>query len=347
MEDNNIFEKEPQWGEDGAPISEIRKIQRTIRRRSWKNISISVILAAILLTVSVFGIIPWAESLYWNPDEAAYRDCTDLEVTLNAYTELFAPGYNSILVTHHRTGFASYELQICLASNAQDEVLTARGSLERNVLHLDDFLVSPEGKNYPISRRILPDVPPTPSETEALRVQLRSLPDYVRLEAAVTFSEDLSMEELVTFWENAMQHSMDITWVAVRSVESTFEPLERIRLNKWIPQCGMDPFTGGKVYPGVDLDYRYYNKPDSFEPEQLEQHFISLLQYSADQLEKGRGIAHYGDEELYAEILDYVEENGVKTYGVVVTATPKTLLELLDRDSIYDIRLTDCWIDIG
>ena len=92
MEDNNIFEQEPQWKPGSAPVSEIRKIQKTIRSRNRKIISISVVLAAVLLVVSVFGIIPWAESLYWNPDETTYRDATDLKIALDAYTELFNPG---------------------------------------------------------------------------------------------------------------------------------------------------------------------------------------------------------------------------------------------------------------
>ena len=80
--------------------------------------------------------------------------------------------------------------------------------------------------------------------------------------------------------------------------------------------------------------------------ESLEHHFKSLLRYSADQVEKGRGIVPYDDEELYSEILDYVEENGVKTYGVVVTGTPQMLLELMDHEQVYGINLLDCWLDI-
>ena len=52
MKDNNIFEKEPKWETGSDTVSEIRKIQKTIRRRNWKNISISVIMAAALLVVS-------------------------------------------------------------------------------------------------------------------------------------------------------------------------------------------------------------------------------------------------------------------------------------------------------
>ena len=341
MEDNDIFEKDPEWEQDTAPIGEIRKIQKTIRRRNRKLIAISVVLAAVVLAASIYGIIPVIEKLYWNPEEAAYQYGTDLEITLQAYTELFVPGYGAAGVTDHRTGFADYALQICLYSHAQGENLTARGSLERNVLYLDDSLDMPEGKSYPISRRTLPDVPQPPSEKEALRERLAELPDYVRLEATVSFAEDLSMKELLDFRE---KHCLDVTWVAVRSMESYVDPLDHT--GKWIPQCGMAPFTGGRSFGGVDLDYRYFDYPDAV-PEQLEQHFISLLQYSADQMEKGRGIAHCGEAGLYEEILDYVEENGVKTYGVVVTASPQELLQLLDNDLIYSIYLVDGWIDLG
>ena len=165
MDDKDFFEKEPQWEQSG----EIRKIQRTIRRRSWKNITISVVLAAVLLVVSAFGIIPWAESLYWNPEETSYRDATDLEITLDAYTELFNPGYSTLWVTDHRTGFASYELEIQFRSTANGEILSVGGSLERNDLRMDEMHLFPDGKNYPIQKPGPNDMPPPPSETEALR----------------------------------------------------------------------------------------------------------------------------------------------------------------------------------
>lgn len=335
MEDKNFFEKEPQWEQSG----EIRRIQKTIRRRNWKIVSISVILAAVLLTVSVFGVIPWAESLYWNPAEMTYKDRTDLEITLHAYTELFTPGYNSLFITSHRTEFASYELQIPLISTATGKPFTVNGSLGKNVLRLDELFDGPEGKNYVFEKWRLPSVPPTPSEMEVLRERLRELPEYIRLEAKVEFAEDQSMEALLDFRE---KFGGDVTWVAVRALELSEE---------WYPICGMDPFSGGIVYPNIDWDYHCFNLRHDLrfgltEAEQLAQHFISLVQYSADQVEKGRGIAPYGDEGLYADILDYVEENGVKAYGVVVTASPQTLLELLDSEVVYDITLIDGWIDI-
>lgn len=336
MEDNRIFEKEPQWEQD----SELRRIRKTIRRRNRKNICVSVLLAAVLLVVTVFGILPWAESLYWNPDEVTYRDGTDLEITLQAYTELFAPGYQIVWVDDQRTGFAEYELQIRMRSTARDEVFTARGTLNRNKLWLDDMFIFQEGKNHALGRdangkRL------TPSETEALRKQLSELPHFIRLEATVDFPEDLSMEELLRFYADCAMdpvlNNMQITWLAVRT---------RAQSDGYGPFCGMS-FHGGRPYHLVDLEYRCFSGVADLNQESFEHHFKSLLRYSADQVEKGRGIAPNGHESVYTEILDYVEKNGVKTYGVVVTASPQALLKLMDSDRVYEIRLVDGWLDIG
>ncbi len=331
MEDKFIFDKDPKWEKD----SELCQIRKTIRRRNRKTVCTSVLLAAVLLVVTIFGIIPWAESFYWNPDETTYRDGTDLQITLDAYTELFNPGYGTSWVTYHRTGFASYELEILLRSTAQGEMLSVGGSLERNDLRVDEMFLFPEGKDYPLHKSSSRDLPLPPSETEELREKLSSLPEYIRLEATVSFAEMLSMEELLKFMAAAamdpVTNNMNITWVAV---------------DGGVAGCGMS-FGGGTFYPLVDLDYRCFNGPADLNQESLEHHFKSLLRYSADQVEKGRGIAPYGHESVYTEMLDYVEENGVKTYGVVVTASPRALLELMDSVQVYEIRLIDGWVNVG
>lgn len=337
MEDNDIIEKDPKWDQD----SELRSIKKSIRRRNWRLVSVSVILAAALLLGSIYGIIPQVERLYWNPDEAAYPEGTDLEITLNAYTELFNPGYRTSWVTYQRTGFASYDLEILLRTTATGEMLSVGGSLEYNELRVDEMFRFPEGKDYPLHRDASRNVPVSPYDTEVLRETLSALPEYVRLEATITFGADLSMEELVQFnQERAMDPSLDaieITWVAVRTGECD---------DGWAPVCGMS-LGGGRSYPLVDLDYCCFNGPAKMNRESLEHHFKSLLQYSADQVEKGKGIVPYEKESLYTEILDYVEENGIKTYGVVLNTTPRTLLELMDNELVYDITLVDGWIDIG
>ena len=53
------------------------------------------------------------------------------------------------------------------------------------------------------------------------------------------------------------------------------------------------------------------------------------------------------DNNFYLQALDYVEENGVKSYGCIVTGTPEKLLSLLNSGKILNIQLLDAWIDVG
>ena len=149
------------------------------------------------------------------------------------------------------------------------------------------------------------------------------------------------MEELLRFYADCAMdpvlNNMRITWLAVRT---------RAQSDGYGPFCGMS-FHGGRPYHLVDLEYRCFSGVADLNQESFEHHFKSLLRYSADQVEKGRGIAPNGHESVYTEILDYVEKNGVKTYGVVVTASPQALLKLMDSDRIYEIWLVDGWLDIG
>ena len=80
----------------------------------------------------------------------------------------------------------------------------------------------------------------------------------------------------------------------------------------------------------------------------LEQHFKSLLQFSSDQLEAGRGARVYGgDRNYYAEVLRYVEENGVMSYGCIAFTSPQKLLSLLEDEQVSQIMLLDAWIDLN
>lgn len=324
--------------------AELKKIRKDIRKRNWKIVLTSLVLVCAVLLGTVYVAVPYAESLYWNPDETTYvgrpkATRTDLLATLQAYTELFHPGWEVMRVDSVRTGFASYTLDMEMYSFAHGGTTkVAAGTLKKNELSLSQQFDLTSGKyafgrwREPFSRH--------PEDIEAeFRNTLADMPEYICLEACVTFSEDISMEELLEFYRETME--VKITWVAVRTAPVSEE---------WIPLCGMDPFTGGLVYDGINGDYPSFNI-GIFNSEGdatfLSEHFTSLLQYSADQTAKGRGVTL--DEERTAFIqsaLDYVNQNGVKAYGCVIQASPETLLALMDNPDIYSVHLTDGWLDV-
>ena len=317
----------------GEAHKELKKIRKTLRKRNITIISVSLILAAALLAATVFGIIPFAESLYWNPTDTSYGDNTDLELTIHAYTELFGMGQQLVGVEYTQTGFASWSLNIPFASSLYDKATICTGTLEKNQLHLDplwDF----DKRNVTFDRWRDDEATPNTQQTKATAQLLEELPEYIQLEATVDFSKDMSMESLLDFQRKHPE--VHITWVAVRCAAPD---------GQWTPICGMAPFGGGSFYNGLYEDYPNFQMT-TVGAEQLEQHFTSLLQYSADRVAAGRGLARYNDPRYYTEFLEYVQENGVYTYGCIVTGSPAELQALMGDKSVSGMALIDSWINV-
>lgn len=317
----------------GEAQKELKQIRKTLRKRNIAIISVSLILAAALLAATVFGIIPFAESLYWNPTDTSYGDNTDLELTIHAYTELFGMGHDLVGVEYTQTGFASWSLNIPFASSLYNEATICTGTLEKNQLRLDP-LWNFNKRNVTFGRWRQENTTPEPRKTEATAQLLEELPEYIHVEATVDFTEDMSMEALLDFQRKHPE--VHIAWVAVRCAAPD---------GQWTPICGMAPFSGGRFYNGLYEDYPNFQMT-TVGAEQLEQHFMSLLQYSADRVAAGRGLARYDEPRFYTEFLEYVQENGVYTYGCIVVASPTVIEGLMGDNSVSGITLNDGWINL-
>lgn len=334
MENQDMFDKE--WEQKLPPENEMKRIQKSIRKRNWKIVFVSVMLAAAVLLGCVYGVVPAVERLYWNADEYSYGQRSDLEATLFAYTELFNPGYTTSKVNYRHTGFASYDLDIQLYSRTGQDSRNVGGSLTQNQLSVDEFINNSSSAGV-FWGNYLSSYNPDQAMIDSVRAQLENLPEYIRLEASVSFRKDITMEELVAFKDK--YPNMWITWIAVRTAEPGTE---------WTQRCGMSPFNYfSSVFDGMYKDYLYFNPADVHDAGQAEQHFKALLQYSVDQVEMGRGIAPYDDWDFYKNALGYVEENGVMSYGVVVMATPELLLQVMENDLVAYVDITNAWINLG
>ncbi len=131
MEDKDIFET--QWEQELPPENEMKQIQRTIRKRNGRIIAISVVLAAVILLGSVYGIVPLIESFYWHPGtETAAANASDLTLTMHAYTELFCPGWNVTRINWQEAdGLAAYDLQFNILDLGKREYFRLDGKLEK------------------------------------------------------------------------------------------------------------------------------------------------------------------------------------------------------------------------
>lgn len=322
---------------------ELKKIQKNIRKRHFLVVLTSVLLVVALAVVVFYVCIPMVESQYWDPTVSTYsKYITDLSFTLRAYSELFVPEYTVFSADVAKTGFATYDLSL--------QSVDYRNSNEYShysaILVKDEFKV-PEGlweyctigtfTNDGLSQG-------TYSTLDSTIELLQQLPEYVKVRANVSFPEDKDMWEIQELegWivENGSPIRDHIDWIAIRHCEEG-EDL--------YPLCGMKPYTSYTAHNMVgSINDRYpYFYINRYTKDTLEQHFTSLLQYSADQIVNGTGIVpEHSDLEgtYYQAVLDYVEEKGIYSYGCTLTATADMLLKLQENETISKIHILDIWI---
>lgn len=331
-----------QWTESAsvpaAPAEEMKQVRKTLRRRNILIVLTSLVLAAALLLAAVYIGIPAAERLYWDPEMNSYGVpySTDLELMLAAYTELFCPDINISSVTAANNGFASYNITVQYWDNHRGgENRYAYGTVEKGELEFPLGFLDMCAVNE-FDRATYPFFPAREGHLEEIRNQLEELPDYVRIVASVSFPEDKSMAEILAFQDSLIDGL--VGWTAIRT-----GPLDE----QILPLCGMNIFQWGIVREQVNSYYPCFDtKSVEKTPGNLETHFKSLLQFSADQAANGTGIPEeYGMGRcFYTDVLEYVEENGIYSYGCYISGSPETFLALIESGAVSMVHIEDIWI---
>lgn len=327
--------------------AELKKIRKDIRKRNGKIVLTSLVLViAILFGTVQFGIPLW-EAQYWDPTTCTYlENITDLELTMNVYNELFGHGKHFMGVKMQKQGFADYALEV---SFVEYETMTRLADVSYRTASLTrGQLQCPTNFWLDINPGIFQRKTTKSSERRAesnrkyVRTTLNELPEYVEVYASVTFPEDLAMDALLHL-EDQYANESRFLWAILRCNDSS---------DDYIPQCGVHlrDYRSDYYQPAAWEDTAY---PDLFTDRYnwtgsiMEQHITSMLQFSADQVENGTGITSSGvTPEYYQAVLDYFEENGIKTYGCYVIASPKTLLAMMEHGDVSDVSLIDAWIGI-
>jgi len=340
------------WEAFPAPAdseAEMKKIRKSIQKRNWKIVLTSVILVIALLVGTIQFAVPALESKYWDPNEATvtnYR--TDLCLTLHVYSELFSPFDRIYNVTPQKTGFAKYSLSISsqdVSRNMAQQYSTVE--LSKNTLSLPVDFMDYSFKNF--FTESYKEKSAELSNRHA-RTILNQLPEYVRVYVCAAFPEDISLQAAaqinIDFLRTDRAQNSRMEWIAIRGCDSDQE---------LYPLCGIIP-DGYIFNPDVNETYTCLSMANKgLNRLNLDQHFKSLLQYSIDRLEEGRGIIPPSEqttteqdaeanEDYYQNVLDYVNENGVYAMGCYLTASPKTILQMLDYGMLSYVKIIDAWI---
>ena len=83
----------------------------------------------------------------------------------------------------------------------------------------------------------------------------------------------------------------------------------------------------------------YDHEATHIEPRGYELHFRDLLKYAVDRKDAINVLEHPNRHEYYEKALNYIEENGVKAYGVLAYAEAKDLIELVENEQILTLEL--------
>jgi len=317
-----------------APPPDYRKVRKRLRQQR-----IFLILIPVLIVAIIAAVLPLGHSLlYFDPTKSTFvSSCSDFELYLSAYTELFQPNHYFFNAVVNQTGLGRYQLEIVRygLDDRSPEELTA--ILDKGTMTFPkEFLRSGLPINI-LANTTLPPYEMSPEHKAQVREKLEQLPDYISVRAAVSFQEDWSMEELVAFRD---QLNGEITWSAIRHAPTDTQMLPLIGIQ---PNRSMVYYTGdtklGQLYPA------FYISESDCTPELLEQHFESLLQYIVDHPEI-TDVMGLERVDYYEDVLAYIREQGVKSYGCVVQTSARELLRLLDEGIVTQVWPMDADISL-
>ncbi|WP_313340454.1 anti sigma factor C-terminal domain-containing protein [Sedimentibacter sp.] len=157
--------------------------------------------------------------------------------------------------------------------------------------------------------------------------------------AGITFENDLNMEELNNL--ESKYPDVEFIWAGIRTDSPDKEVMDLIGIQ-------LLSSNGVHLDDGVEDKYRAFsllkwlvnpvgsgNSELPIVAQAYELHYKSLLQYVIDREEAVDVIERRPwKNEFYQTALNYAEELGVKTYGVLVFAEAKDLIELVENEQI-------------
>lgn len=330
---------------DEGQIEDTIEIKRSVNNRLRKAVFKTLTLFIISIVAIFFVLSPILGSFYYNPTKVSVGEKNaNIEFDLKALTDLNLPGFKvSSNVNIHSLGFGVYDIwfyrrnlytqennNISFRIKRDKRSDTSENSFREMYINFMSIRHADSIKDEQII-----------NQKERVFNHIKELSPVSYTSTYLTFEEDLTMNELQ---ELQFKYSdVDFIWSAVRT-SNPGEPVNNIT------GFGLD-FDGGPVafdnpdeekYPAFNfLDWTLGQSGNtSIWAEGYELHYKSLLKYMIDR-EEAVNVLFYNNlkTEYYQSSLNYVEEHGVKTFGILAYATAQDIIELIKNESIKTIEL--------
>ena len=342
--------------ESGEPEEETTRfltlIQKSIRK-AFLKMGTAVAAVVLVLVLFIQFLLPHAVSaFYYDPTEtvgvssSGQMETNRMGLDLSVYTELYHPLEHRNEVRVEPMGYGTYQVvipQIVSFSGYKPHTVSGVLKRDRVLFYDEDAFLRPAGNSfvYPEGVKGLfadsyedgEKVGPAGRSQEA-KAQLSALPDGEYVKGFVSLNR-LTDYETFAKWieEKGLEHHN--LWCGVYTEGEDGRMLSEL--------AGFE-MTGGGVcidwdrerYPRLSLlDNESTEEIDRTDEAVMTQHVTSLLKYRADHPEfaeimesRRNGGSDKTDPNVYESMIDYIEQEGLSTYGFAVLATKEELLEL-------------------
>ncbi len=330
---------------------EIRAVKKRLRRRSVVLVATAV--AIVICAALLFEWVgkPLLNKGYYNPLKVAYSetegnvttDYHEFDVCMDAFTELHFPGKHlTAMANIENVDIGKYSITIFRQDNFTGDLEYLSASINKNVFTAPlDFWAYPYDSSFVYGTYGFVNIEEAKEVFEYSKAYLKELPDYLKIKAYVSFNRDISMDELIDL---AGKSGIYFEWAGIRNAPLDHEsPNATINVQR-LPLIGFEPNKGGFYYGWNNDKYpNFMLTEDSPTADQYESHFKSMLRFQLDHSDFLNTFANYfqGYQKYYQSVLDYVNENGVKSYGVLVYGSPKDILDLAKVNYVCDIKIDD------
>ena len=322
---------------------EVRDVEKLVKRRLREVILKGALLSLLLLGLIFYGLSPLVSTLYYNPmNESLSSVEKDVSLDLAVLSELTMPEYASSSVYVETKGFGSYQMRYSITDLFdQNSLVTEKKVVRGSVVETLNSLYDREPL-FITPLEIMREEKESRKQREDIIELLSGLGSTNYGSVSVLFKNSLSMEELREF--QTRYENIRLQWVAVEngqgvqtsSLVTGFSPLGSRRSAHLFSDE-----TLLKEYPGLHLlDWLVHQGERSedgasLEAEGYEKHYEALLYYALDRKSE---ISVHSERLKETEVLEesaaYVEEHGVRTYGVLLDGTVEDLLVLLEDEAV-------------
>lgn len=306
-----------------SAMGEVKAVQRTIKNHTRRTaLAVVTAVLAVLLLLQLVLLPLLNRRIYDREDYQDGGDFSEYRMTMDVFTQLFLPQYDFYGCGRETSGFGRWTL-INTFWGLPGEYVRADFTVTCGILNTES-----EGfwKLFPPVNLFSQELSRAGDEA------LARLDNSISVAAAVSFTENLTLEEVLEFRRQAEALGANVTAAAIsRQTGHTMF----LRLEGGVLGWGEDV---NSEYPHL-----YISRGKSYDAQVMQQHLISQLQYMVDHDSIARKLDPYAS---YDSFLKEAQNDEITYCGVWVTGTGAELLALYDTGVVSQIWAQEAHISL-